>query len=335
MDREELEQMKVIDLRDLARETFGGGTWIASARKAVLVEALSKGEVPERAYLTRGDRDRELVALFAEAMGTDPDADPKDILDAIKDITNHQGAIKESAQIDPEEVNHLQRHKDQDTLDSLVKMRQDVLLSGPRGSGKTTAALQAAHAAGLDLFTEVMYPGLERGDLLGRTRDGSYRPSIFRTAYEGGGVFLLDDIVRGTPEIAQLVASAAGSTRYAFPDRMARRHEDFCLIMTVDTYMDGTPIGGSQEIVDLFDFLILVRWDYDEEMERKLVQDERWLSLIHRVREKLRERKLHRVVSTQTAIKGDAMLQANMDREVVEDTVLWRGLPPEVKDEII
>jgi len=45
--RQELEDLHVPELRDLAREEVGSGTWIAHAKKHELIDAILEGQAPE------------------------------------------------------------------------------------------------------------------------------------------------------------------------------------------------------------------------------------------------------------------------------------------------
>jgi cobaltochelatase CobS len=77
------------------------------------------------------------------------------------------------------------------------------------------------------------------------TATGEYSSTLFRKAYEHGGVFLVDEIDNGNPNILAALNAALSGTVCAFPDGMVKRHPDFRCIAAANTF----GMGGSAQYV--------------------------------------------------------------------------------------
>src|SRR5471032_202455 len=109
----------------------------------------------------------------------------------------------------------LQHHK-MPTLLKMIKARVNVLLVGPAGSGKTTAAEACAKALGLEFhFIDA---------------HGNMRETAFRKAYEFGGVYLFDEIDASLPAATMAFNAALANGFCDFADKMVHRHPDFICI---------------------------------------------------------------------------------------------------------
>ena len=61
-----LEEMRVVELRPLARDTCGSGTWISHAKKDDLIYAILKGEPPASAIDQERSRDEAITKSLRE-----------------------------------------------------------------------------------------------------------------------------------------------------------------------------------------------------------------------------------------------------------------------------
>ena len=108
---------------------------------------------------------------------------------------------------------------------TLASLRQNVLLVGPAGCGKTQLAEQVADALGLPFSFLSGSAGMSesqlQGWLLPVTEGGafSYVPSSFVTAYETGGVFLLDEIDAADENLLLVINAALANGAFAIPQR--------------------------------------------------------------------------------------------------------------------
>lgn len=155
-----------------------------------------------------------------------------------------------------------------------VQIRQSLYLYGPAGTGKTQLAETAAKAVNLPFYPISVCGQTTKSDLLGyTTANGSYIETIFRTAYENGGVFLLDEIDNGNPNVTAVLNSALANGVCTFPDKVVKRHPDFICIAAANTFGTGASaeyIGRNPIDAATLDRFKQIFVDYDEELEMEL-----------------------------------------------------------------
>lgn len=156
--------------------------------------------------------------------------------------------------------------------------RQNILLIGPAGCGKTHLAEQVAKALGLRFAHISCSAGMSEGQLTGRllptpptpqqiiervalykaagfsdevsldlakTASGcfAYTISQFVDCYENGGVFLFDEIDAADSNTLLVLNAALANGYLALPNRpdnpVARRHQDFVCIAAANTHGTG------------------------------------------------------------------------------------------------
>lgn len=119
-------------------------------------------------------------------------------------------------------------------------------LWGPAGTGKTEAAKYAAKALNKPFYAQSVCSQTPESKLMGMIHaNGGYVTTNFRKAYEFGGVFLLDEVDRGNPNVLECMNAALSGDVCAFPDGMVDRHPDFICIACANTC--GT--GGDRQNV--------------------------------------------------------------------------------------
>lgn len=176
----------------------------------------------------------------------------------------------------PREVRTIDEHT-HDVLPTVIQVLNagvNVYMVGGAGSGKTTIARQAATALGLDFYFQGSVQS--KYDLIGYTDAmGDYVTTDFRRWYEGGGVFLLDEIDGSQPDAVVAFNAAMEDGYYSFPDKQVKRHKDCKVIAAANTF----GIGATNKYVGRYalDAASLSRFfyisvTYDEKLERSLVQ---------------------------------------------------------------
>ena len=155
-----------------------------------------------------------------------------------------------------------------------VEIRQSLYLYGPAGTGKTQLAETAAQAVNLPFYPISVCGQTTKSDLLGyTTANGAYIGTIFRTAYENGGVFLLDEIDNGNPNVTAVLNSALANGVCTFPDKVVKRNPDFICIAAANTFGTGASaeyIGRNPIDAATLDRFKQIFVDYDEELETEL-----------------------------------------------------------------
>ena len=145
---------------------------------------------------------------------------------------------------------------------------------GPAGTGKTQMAENAALALGKEFYAISVCGQSSKVDLQGyMDAAGKYVPSLFRKAYEFGGVFLIDEIDAGSPNILTAMNSALANGYCAFPDGMVKKHTDFICIAAANTFGSGAsitytgrnPLDGATK-----DRFVQLEIGYDKNLELQL-----------------------------------------------------------------
>ncbi len=228
------------------------------------------------------------------------------------------------------------QHKQLPTLLKILATKLNVYLVGPAGSGKTFAAIQCAKALGVEFyFTGAIASEFKLTGFI--DAQGRIVSTEFRKAYEEGGLFLFDEIDASYPQ-AVLAFNAALSNDYMdFPDKRIKRHKDFYCIAAANTFGQGADrqyIGRNQLDAASLDRFVFIDWEYDENLERELAGNEKWSSYVQKVRRFISHNKIRHVISPRASIFGATLLASGLSREVVEETVLWKGLDNATKQKI-
>lgn len=124
-----------------------------------------------------------------------------------------------------------------EALRRCVMARLTVWLVGPAGSGKTSIAASIAESLGLPHYSMSVCATTSKADLLGykNVMDGTYVQTDLRQAYEHGGVFLLDEIDAGNPNVMVIMNALLANGHCGFPDGMVKKHPDFIPIAGANT----------------------------------------------------------------------------------------------------
>lgn len=205
-----------------------------------------------------------------------------------------------------------------------------LMLVGPAGTGKTYACEQLAEALSLPFYATSVSSQTSKLDLVGyMNANGGYVVSAFRKAYEEGGVFLMDEIDAGNPNVLVVLNNALSGSMCSFPDQMVERHKDFLFVSTANTYGNGASrqyVGRNQIDAATLDRFITIDWDIDEKLEEQLVSDmqygPRWLNVVKKMRTFCETRSYRVILSPRATLKGTLLLEREISVEKVVDMVL-------------
>ena len=168
------------------------------------------------------------------------------------------------------------RHHEFDKVALSLRNRLPTFLYGPSGSGKSKMAEQIAEMLKLPYYSISVSYQTSVGTLLGyMDAQGHYVRSLLREAYEHGGVFCIDEIDAGNQNVIMCLNAVTNQDAVGFPDGMVKKHKDFIAIATANTKGDGSDLQYSgRERIDaaLLARFVKIKIDYDEDMERKLIE---------------------------------------------------------------
>jgi len=206
-------------------------------------------------------------------------------------------------------------------------------LVGPAGSGKTTLAQQCAEATGLKFYSASRVTSEFK--LLGFVdAHGATVRTPFREAYEYGGWFLFDEVDASDPDAMTAFNAGLSNGFVDFPDGLVKVHKDFHAIAAGNTYGRGADrqyVGRNQLDAATLDRFQVFEVDYDEQLEDELAGNLDWSRYVQAIRRQIELQQVRHIASPRASIIGARMLAAGMDRDVVANATIWKGLDASVR----
>lgn len=363
------------ELRATAKRMFPGrSAQIYATSKADLQAAINAGKLPEAQQVTRqtaiaprpasipsrpvpvsgtsASEAAQTLALAIESLTSGferpvSEADVRCIAeDVFADMMEKQGPRKALTirvnDLPPVSVDD--QHERFPILLAITAARVPVMMVGPAGSGKTTAAGKVAETLSLPFHAISCNEQMSPAGLLGFVHaNGGYVTTAFRQAYEFGGVFLLDEMDRGRPAVLAALNMALANGHMEFPDKMIARHPDFIPMAGCNTF--GT--GASREYVtaqqldsSTLDRFFALEWNYDKSLTRALLGMqvtrkylepcksgytlESWVERVESVMDAISRTNARHLVTPRACLYGARLLDI-LPRELLEKGLLWKG----------
>ena len=219
----------------------------------------------------------------------------------------------------------------------LVAAKQNVLLVGPAGCGKTHLFSMVAKALGKRHASISLSAGVTEAHLTGRllpTGDGGrfvYTQSPFVTMYTEGGAFLLDEMDGADPNVLLSINQATANGGFEIEARGAsgldthvKRHPDAVVMATANTFGTGAGalyVGRNQLDAATLDRWYVVAMDYDKAYEERLAPSQ-VTHFVWTLRDLITENRWRRVASTRMIQKAGAALAAGLDWKTVKEDLL-------------
>ena len=252
-------------------------------------------------------------------------------------------------------------HNKTPLLLSAVSAGVNVMMVGPAGSGKTTAAHEAAKALGIPFyFTGAIDSAYKLTGFI--DAQGRLVRTAFREAFEHGGVFLFDEMDSSMPAALLAFNAALANGHADFPDGIIERHPDFRAIAACNTFGGGANrqyVGRLQLDAASLDRFATLTWDYCPALEAALIgapaPDDaprpknikplesqeaaqahaiNWHQRVLKARAKADAHKIRCVISPRATIMGAKLLAAGWALPDVEESVLFKGLDAESRAKI-
>ena len=221
------------------------------------------------------------------------------------------------------------RHRDFPKLVGALSAGLMPMLVGPAGTGKSTAVEQAAFELGFNFYTsnrvQMSY------ELTGyKDAGGKYQPTQFYEAYKNGGVFFLDEIDGSSPEALVTINTAMAQGYMNFPDGKVYMHKDFRLAAAGNTYGTGADaqyVGRNELDAATLDRFVVIKWDYDKKLEKKIIKDDEFLKFGWALRDAIAKLKLPIIISTRGLINMYKLSKVNsFTMEELLESVLLEGV---------
>lgn len=227
--------------------------------------------------------------------------------------------------------------------------RLNVMLVGPAGTGKTTAAAKAADILGLNFYPLSVGPQTTKTDFFGFT-DAHGRPiwTVVRKAWTDGGVLLIDEIDASGAGALTYINSILANDFATFPSdvdsidkvTVVKRHRDFCVVAAANTYGSGANrlyVGRNQLDAATLDRFVGIDWDYDTDFEQKLgasVDNLAWVEYVWKLREAQNALAIRAVFGTRKILFGLTLLAGGKSLKATKNATVWFGVSPDDKAKI-
>lgn len=237
--------------------------------------------------------------------------------------------VRKSLGINPD-VDFNAQHASFETTYRAILAGCSPFLVGPAGSGKSTILQQIATAMELPFYPLSVNSLTSDYNIIGyNDANGKYVPTIFRKAYENGGIFSFEEIDAGNPNVLTVINNAMSQDKYAFPDKIVDKHPRFIMAASGNTYGTGANIkyiGRNPLDAATLDRFVMIWTDYDINLENRLCANKEWLDWVHSVRNAVNLLDMKAVVGTRAVLHGERLLNAGVPRDVVEKMVVFKGM---------
>lgn len=215
---------------------------------------------------------------------------------------------------------------------------EHVMMVGPAGTGKSTIAEQAAEALGIEYYSISLSPMTPASQILGYMQaEGEYVRSLYREAYEHGGVFHFDEIDNAHPSVLAVINASLANGMMAFPDGMVKRHDDFRCVASANTYGKGADrayVGRQQIDAATLDRFTIETIEIDEALETDLCMStgldpdtvKRVLTTVRRYRKNAADKRMTVVISPRASVGMCRLLSAGKSWDAAIEARVRRGM---------
>lgn len=207
--------------------------------------------------------------------------------------------------------------------------RLHVWIAGPAGSGKTTAARQAAEALGLE-FAAHGAMGMAH-ELIGFVdAGGAYHEPAFVRLYRNGGVCLLDEMDASDANVTLILNPALENGQFQIPTgEMIQRHPDFVCIATGNTFGAGATaeyVGRNKLDGAFLKRFVAMEWPYDEKLETAICGNPDFAARVQRARKAAAKAGLKVLITPRDSVHGAALIAAGFDADTAARMTYLTGL---------
>ena len=205
----------------------------------------------------------------------------------------------------------------------------NIWVTGPAGTGKTTAAENVAKALS---YRFVCYGAQDNPySLLGfRDATGGHTPTDFEIAWrDGNAVVILDECDAWTPAALMPFNAALANGHCMFPDGMVPKHPTCILIACANTWgLGGTSdyVGRMKLDAASLDRFVKLNWTLDEGLELATAGNADWTRRVQFLRAKAKSKGLKVLITPRASYYGAALLATGMDIADVEQHAIGASM---------
>jgi hypothetical protein len=212
--------------------------------------------------------------------------------------------------------------------------RLNIWLTGPTGSGKTTACEKVAEALDLPFASDGSLDADYK--VMGfRDANGTVRSTEFLRVYTNGGIYCADEIDNWLPSALLSLNSALANDFMSTPGGLIRRHPDFICIACANTWGLGATseyVGRARlDAASLDRFHPKIDWPYDEGLEMVLCPNKQFCAKVQNLRLKAKNQGLQIIISPRASFTGAGLIQQGFSTDEALDMTVFAALSPEQK----
>ena len=263
-----------------------------------------------------------LAALIGQAVSEYINVDNAPRLDneeIIKLIKLHAQPRLETLYINREtkkEVKIELKHKQFNDILALISCGLNVWINGGAGGGKTHIVSQVAEILDLPFYSKSISAQTSEFSLLGfMNAAGNFVETDFYKAYTTGGVFCLDEIDNGNPNVLAVLNSALSNGHCSFANGGQTKHKDFILIATANTIGKGaTAQYVGRLVIDgaTLDRFVMINLNYDNDLEAALCGNKEVSDAIQTLRQTAEKHGLNCIISPRASINAAKLVAAGL-----------------------
>lgn len=210
----------------------------------------------------------------------------------------------------------------------MVKKDIPLMLTGPAGAGKNHTLEQVAEALDLDFyFTNSVTQEYKLTGFI--DANGKYHETEFFKAFTNGGLFFLDEVDASVPEALIILNSAIANRYFDFPIGRIKANENFRVVCAGNTYGTGADmIYVGRNVLDgaTLDRFVVVKFTYDNEIEKQLAYDKELYDFIHELRRVVNSCSLRYIVSMRAIINATKLLEIGQDKKTILKTAIIKNM---------
>lgn len=240
-------------------------------------------------------------------------------------------------------------HKNHEQLVAKLKLRANVYIHGPTGSGKTAGIKKAASECNLPFYKKLLGNQTSEASIIGyMSANGDYVKGIAYDAFTQGGVLCMDEIDNGNPNTT-LVCNGLADREFAFPCGMREAHKDFVLVATANTIGTGATLqycGRNRLDAAMLNRFEFIEWNYDNQLEHLIAEhnatatanefnspraaDDNSIKLlvndIQRFRQALEQLNINHIISPRNTIQAANALMLKRPMLEIIKSILFKGI---------
>ena len=218
---------------------------------------------------------------------------------------------------------------------SSKRAKANIMLVGGCGGGKSYMCQQIAKLMKIPFYNLGIGAQTTKSDLVGfKTATGGYSTTPVRQAFENGGLLCLDEIDAGNSNVLTIMNNIISSDEIEFPDGRVKKHKDFWLIATANTYGKGATmdyVGRNRLDAATLDRFTMINIDYDLELEKTITHCDKWMHVIEQLRENIDRYDLKVIVSPRASQKGADMYEAGIPVPDIIEMQILKGASEDVR----